>query len=305
MLGAVLPPFLAAEPDADWRAASPGMCAQIDGVTVTTRSRWWGKRWTTTSESAFPVPEPLVLFASRKGMDHGFWRDYRIGDAAFDQRHFVYSDSPALLPLVIGPATRKALGAKAWLDDTLSLYVVDGVTRVSGTNHGDDVTAVPRHLEVHRALARDHADLVAAWAALVEKVHGRAEPSWPPAGTLMNPVGALRVSLVWLPRDEDSLRTLVVGQDGRRRGRWKLREAEPFEDGNLELGRRRMVVTGTPTVPRAALEQLVERGVITSISCAAEVQVAVRGVATEAQLGAMVRVLEQVLKAADSGTPYR
>lgn len=281
------------------------MRAQIEGVTVTARSRWWGKRWTTTSESAFPVPEPLLLFASRRGMDHGFWRDYRIGDSAFDQRHFVYSDSPALLPLVIGPATRKALGAKTRLDDALSLYVVGGVTRVSGTNHADDVTAVPRHMDVHRALARDHADLVAAWAALVENVHGRAEPHWPPAGILMNPVGALRVSLAWVPRDEDSLRTHLVGQDGRSRVRWKLREAEPFEDGNFSLGDRRMVVTGTPTLPRAQLEHLVERGAIASIACATEVRVAVRGVATEAQLGAMVRVLEQVLKAADSGTPYR
>ncbi len=277
----------------------------IDGVTLIARSRWWGKRWTVTSESTFPVPEPLLLFASRKGMDHGFWRDYRIGDAAFDQRHFVFSDSPALLPLILGPQTRLALGVKTRLDDALSLYVVGGVSRVSGTNHGDDMTAVTRHLDVHRALAKDHEELMAAWTALLTKVHGRAEPHWPPAGILMNPVGALRLSLGWLPKDEDSLRTKLTGEDGRARARWKLREAEPFEDSNLEIGHRRMILRGNPTLPKPQLDQLVDRAAIVSISCAAEVRVAVRGVATETQLGNMVRVLEQVLKAADSGTPYR
>lgn len=301
----MLPPFLYARPDVAWRAASPGMRAVVDGVVVTARSRWWGKRWTTTSESTFPVPEPLLLFASRKGMDHGFWRDYRIGDPAFDQRHFVFSDSPALLPLILGPQTRRALGTKTRLDDALTLYVVGGVSRISGTNHGDDTTALARHLDVHRALARDHEELMAAWAALVEKVHGRAEPHWPPSGIVMNPVGALRLSLAWLPKDEDSLRTKLAGQDGRPRARWKLREAEPFDESNLEIGHRRMVLAGTPTLPRAQLDQLVDRGAIVGISCAAEVEVAVRGVATEAQLANMVRVLEQVLKAADSGTPYR
>ena len=301
----MLPAFLEARPDAGWRAASPGTRGTVDGVTLTARSRWWGKRWTMTSESTFPVPEPLLLFASRKGMDHGFWQDYRLGDAAFDQRHFVFSDSPALLPLILGPQTRRAIGVKTQLDDALSLYVVGGVSRVSGTNHGDDITAVTRHLDVHRALALDHEELMAAWTALLSKVHGRAEPHWPPAGIVMNPVGALRLSLGWLPKDEDSLRTKLAGQDGRARARWKLREAEPFEESNLEIGHRRMVLRGNPTLPKPQLDQLVDRAAIVSISCAAEVRVAVRGVATEAQLGNMVRVLEQVLKAADSGTPYR
>lgn len=301
----MLPAFLQARSDVAWRAASPGLRATVDGVTVTARSRWWGTRWVVTSESEFPVPEPLLLFASRKGMDHGFWRDYRIGDAPFDQRHFVFSDSPALLPLIIGPHTRRALGAKTRLDDALTLYVVGGVSRVSGTNQASDTTAVARHVDVHRALAQDHEELMAAWAALVTKVHGRAEPHWPPAGTLMNPVGALRLSLRWAPKDEDSLRTKLAGQDGRGRARWKLREAEPFENSNLEIGHRRMVLVGNPTLARPQLEQLVDRGSIVSISCASEVRVAVRGVASEAQLGDMVRVLEQVLKAQDSGTPYR
>lgn len=301
----MLPAFLQAAAGVTWQPASPGQRAQIAGVTVTARSRWWGKRWTVTSESSFPVPEPLVLFVSRKGMDHGFWRDYRIGDAAFDQRHFVFSDLPALLPLVIGPATRRALGAKTWLDDALTLYVVGGIARVSGTNAGDDATAIARHLDLHHALAHDHEALRAAWATLVESAHGRADPHWPLAGTLMSPVGALRVSLAWSSRDEDSLRTIMIGQPERRRARWKLREAEPFEDGNVAIGGRRMVLTGTPTIPRAQLDPLVERGAFVSIACANEVRVAVRGVATEAQLGAMARALEHVLHAADSGTPYR
>lgn len=301
----MLPAFLEVRSDARWQAASPGIRGTIDGVAVMARSRWWGKRWTVTSESVFPVPEPLLLFASRKGMDHGFWRDYRIGDAAFDQRHFVFSDSPALLPLILGQKTRRALGAKTRLDDALTLYVVGGVTRVSGTNHEDDTTAVTRHLDVHRALAQDQEELMAAWDALVTKMHGRAEPHWPPAGTLMNPVGTLRLSLGWLPKHEDSLRTKLAGQDGRGRASWTLREAEPFEDHNLEIGHRRMVLVGNPTLPKPQLDHLMDRGAIVSISCASEVRVAVRGVATEAQLANMVRVLEQVLEAADSGTPYR
>ncbi|MBL0219354.1 MAG: hypothetical protein IPQ07_36480 [Myxococcales bacterium] len=308
------PSFLAARPDARWAGAPKELRGGCDGVEFEVLGRWWGKRWSVTSEAPFPMPERLLLFASRKGMEHGFWRDFRVGDPAFDHRHFVFSDTPALLPIIMGPQTRHALGARTALDDALTLYVRGGVARVTGQNDADDDTALTRHLDVHRALAADHQTFLTAWDELVTSAQGRADPRWPPTGTVMNPVGALRLYLTWAEaarRDvdwlarEDSLRTNLAGNDGRQRSRWSLREAEPFEAHDLELGAGRYLVTGKPTLSTPALEALVLRGKIVAISSSAQVRVAVRGLATTSQLQAMLRLLETLLQAADSGSPYR
>ncbi len=266
------------------------------------------------SEAPFPVPEPLLLFASSRGMEHGFWRDFRIGDKEFDREHFVFSDTPALLPFIVGPATRGALAAGTRVDDALTLYVRGGVSRLTGTNEAGDASVIERHLSVHRALAEDHQTALKAWEALVHTVHGRAEPRWPPTGSVINPVGVLRIYLRWdaggardvdWSQREDSLRTSMAGHDDQERPRWRLREAEPFEPHNLEIKDRRFVLDGNPTVPIAVLEPMIHRTQITRIACSSEARVSVRGLATTQQLTQMIRTLELLLKIPESGSPYR
>lgn len=311
---AVKPRFLTVPPGGQWQGSRTDLRGTCGGVAFGARSRWWGTRWTVISEAPFPVPEPLLLFVSSRGMEHGFWRDFRIGDPTFDREHFVFSDTPALLPFVVGRATRAALAAATKVDDALTLYVRGGVSRLTGTNDASDDSVIGRHLAVHRALAEDHQSVLKAWEALVATVHGRAEPRWPPTGTVINPVGVLRMCLRWdaggsrdvdWSQREDSLRTVIAGTEGQGRPRWSLREAEPFQPHDHEIKDRRFVLEGKPTVPLAVLEPIVHRTQITRISCGDEAAISVRGLATTQQLIQMIRALELLRKIPESGSPYR
>ncbi len=311
---AVKPRFLTVRPDGAWQGGPTELRGRCEGVSFEANGRWWGTRWTVISEAPFPVPEPLLLFASSRGMEHGFWRDFRVGDPAFDREHFVFTDTPALLPFIVGPATRAALAASAKVDDALTLYVRGGVSRLTGTNEAGDRTVIDRHLAVHRALAMDHQGALEAWNELVATVHGRAEPRWPPTGSVINPVGVLRMYLRWdaggsrdvdWSQREDSLRTSMAGSDDQGRPSWWLREADPFQPHNLEIRGRRFVLEGEPTIPLKVLEPIIDRTQITRIACANEARISVRGLASTQQLTEMIRALELLLKIPESGSPYR
>lgn len=309
------PRFVQARKDGTWRVATRSLTGTCAGVDFTGERRWWGGRWALTSAAPFPVPEKLVLFVSARGMEHGFWRDLIVGDVGFDQSFFIFCDTPALLPLVLGPATRGVLSKHEKLRDALTLYVRGGTTRVLGTCDEDDPHAVARHLAVHRALAEDHRACLAGWQELVAAAHGRADETWPPVATIMSRTGTLTVHASWsapTTRDgadwelsADSLRTHINGHDGRKRKRWTLLEMEPGVAGTHRMGRRHVTVLGQPSISLPLLDDLVYDGDIVSISCGAAVSVAMRGLAGPRQMNAGLRIIELIVDPRGSTSPYR
>jgi len=309
------PAFVTARKDGQWHVATRSLTGHCGGIDVTGERRWWGGRWTLTSTQAFPVPESLLLYVSSTGMDHGYWRDLLVGEPAFDRDHFIFCDIPALLPLILGPATRRALRDHESAGDVLTLYVRRGVTQVSGTCSEDDSRAIDRHLGVHRALAEDHRACLARWQAQMTAAHGRADPSWPPVATIMSRTGTLSVHTSWTSpttrdgsdwhRSADSLRTHITGHDDRERRRWTLIEMERGIAGTHELGRRHVTIVGKPSISLPLLGDLVRAGDIVEIRCSAEVSVTMRGLATPRQMEAGLRIIELVVDTAGSASPYR
>lgn len=309
------PGFVEARKDGSWLVASRSLTGSCDGVEFTGERRWWGGRWALTSAAPFPVPEKLILFVSARGMEHGFWRDLIVGDPSFDAAFFIFCDTPALLPLVLGPATRRALRDHPQLRDALTLYVRAGVTRVLGTCSEDDPRAVDRHIAVHRALAEDHRACLTGWQELMAGAHGRADEKWPPVATIMSRTGTLTVHASWTApttRDgadwelsADSLRTHINGHDGKRRRRWTMLEMEPGVAGSHRLGRRHVTILGQPSISMPLLDELVYDGDLVSISCGSSVSVAMRGVARPRQMNAALRIIELIVDPRGTGSPYR
>jgi len=309
------PGFIEARKDGSWLVATRTLTGTCAGVELTGERRWWGGRWALTSASPFPVPEKLIVFASARGMEHGFWRDLTVGDKMFDGAFFVFCDTPALLPLVVGPATRQALRDFHRLRDALTLYVRAGVTRVLGTCDEDDARAVDRHIAVHRALAEDHRACLAGWQELMVGAHGRADDTWPPVATIMSRTGTLTVHASWTApttRDgadwelsADSLRTHINGHDGRKRKRWTLLEMEPGVAGTHQLGRRHVTLLGESSISMPLLDELVYDGDIVSITCSSSVSVAMRGLAGTRQMNAALRIIELIVDPRGTGSPYR
>ena len=283
----------------------------IDGVTVNLESRWWGNQFTATAVSEFVVPERLIVFISERGMDHGFWRDLPVGDPTFDARFFVFCDSPALLPIICGEATRQAMS-----NTEVVLYVRDGRVKTTGLvrNTEDEIA---KHVAVHRALGEDHKAFLASWKGRMDSAAGRADAVWPPTATLLRPSGALLVNLTWhAPKgrdgsdwDEaaDSMRTLVTAHDDRERMRWTLREVSETTPCTHILAGRRFTLVGKLPFSLAQLEAIIRQGQLASISVHEKtITVGVHGIARAGQIEGAVRVIHLVVEAtADSSSPYR
>ena len=309
------PGFIQARSDGDWRVASSSLTGRCSGVAFAGERRWWGGRWTLTSTAAFPVPESLILYVSAAGMDHGFWRDLRVGDPTFDYDYFIFCDTPALLPLVLGRATRAALQRHERIGDATTLYVRDGLTRVTSSCGEDDKTAIERHLAVHTALDEDHRACLVRWQQRMTEANGRADASWPPVATIMSRTGTLMVHTSWTApttRDAsdwelsaDSLRTHLTGHDDRDRKRWSLSAMEPGRAGTHELSGRHVTIFGQPSISLPLLGDLVRTGDIVSIRCGTEIAVSMRGLADPRQMEAALRIVELVVDAAGSASPYR
>jgi hypothetical protein len=304
--------FVEAHPEIAWQRGARAIRGTAeDGIDVVAEPRWWGRQWTITTDAAFPIPERVIVFVSARGMEHGFWRDLPVGDRTFDSGHFIFCDTPALLPIVLGPATRAAM------HDDLTLYIRDGRVRTTGTAKHDDRDAVARHLAIHRGLAADHRAFLEGWRDRIERAHGRADLTWPPTATLLRPSGTLSVNLWWTaPTTRDasdweqalrSLRTEVTGHDDRKRRSWSMREVGATVPCTHVLADRRFVLAGEVSLALPQLEGLAGRGGLASVVVASHrVTVALPGLATSSQLEAAVRLVQLVIDAtAQAGSPYR
>jgi len=310
-------PFLTVKSDVSWERGARAWVGTIDGVKLTCESRWWGNQWNVTGESQFAVPEKMILFVSQRGMDHGFWRDLLVGDSAFDDQFFIFCDSPALLPIILGEATRGALRDQGPNRHEITLYVRDGRVKTTGMNLKGDETALDRHLAIHRALGEDHGACLKMWQERIGDAAGRADMTWPPTATLLRPTGAMLVHLSWFaPSSRDSadwddaaqsLRTEITAHDDTERKKWSLREVGPTVACTHELAGRRFVLLGALPFKLAQLEAIISRADISSIRVnAKDITVGVRGIATARQIEGATRIIHLVIQATmESSSPYR
>ncbi len=284
-----------------------------DGVAFTAQRRWWGRTWRLMGTSPSPIPEAVVLYVSRIGMDHGFWRDLRVGDDAFDRAHFVFCDRPAILPMLVGDATRRALAASE--RHPIVLYQRGTTLRTEGTHPDADDGAVERHVAIRDALARDQEAFRVAWSELMALGLGRATDGWPPAGTILSRAGTLLARLSWTnPTTRDgadwdhaytSLRTTLITVESRSGRQWRTFDPGPGIAGTHTFAGRGFIVHGTPTLSLPSIEQLVATGDVVDLQVGRHVHVSLRGRARATQLAAGVQLVERIVGATAHDSPYR
>lgn len=307
------PQFVTRTPDVTWRKDGSAYVGTAGDLTVSARRRWWGGDWRLEATAPAPISEPLIIFSSPTGMEHGFWRDVACGNADFDYTHFIFSDTPSLLGYLLGPATRAALTALELVDPGATLYVRGGTTRVSAECEANAEPIVTRMRDVHRALATDRDASLVAWGNRIASAGARPEATWPLRAVLSTKVGQLRIGVSYVSAESsedwfesvDTLRTHVSGFDDRNGPAWSVAEAGPLVKAAFVIGTRRYAITGKPPLSLDAITTAIRRGRMHSISAGREIEMTLHGLADDRQLSAAAALVESILKPAESTSPYR
>jgi len=311
------PPAFARGVDVHWIAPATQMLITVPDMALVARRRWWSGQWELVGSSPSPWPKPGLLYIAFDRIEHGYWRDVRVGDATFDRRYFVFCDPPALAPLLVGPATRAAIDASYDVSTprTLTVHVHDELVETESTAAGDDRDAVQRHAAVHRALAADAREVAAHWQRLADTLGAHVTRAWPPMLSLLRPIGELVIDLRWRKPSgpsasewadaEDSLATVVTAVDAPRDVLgWRLAAVPMQTPTSVKIGKRWLEPRGK--IPDLGALAVALAGIgVTAIACDREVSVSLAGLASEARVGEALRLVDRLVSPAARATPYR
>jgi hypothetical protein len=301
-------------PVGEWTRGPRTLRGQVGDVAIAGESRWWGRQWLLSTGAPQAAGLDLVLFVSRRGMAHGYWRDVPVGEAGFDRDHFVFTDQPALLPLVLGAVSRAALSAGS-IDDAVELHAAGDRVGTRGLIRVGDAGAVQRHLDVQHALRADRQALVGRWHAALAAGSARPLGDWPLSGIMTTRGASVSLDVRWRrPGSRDalewqeaaaSLRTVLTGP-ALGGAPWRLTEVGLGLPWQHQLGPRRFAATG-PLPPRWPLlaPALAGADVVALGNDGSALTLELRGLASGRQLDDARRLIELLTEAAAPTSPYR
>lgn len=258
--------------DDSWTRHGRELQVKTAEVTFIARSHWYTPgRWTVTGTSPLALPAAITIYVARSGPAYGYWRNAPPGLS----KYFGYCDAPALMSILVGPKTRRAIsahdGRRSQLEtdeprETVELHVHGGNVETTTTVDSDNRHVIEDQLAIHRGLAEDHADLLASWQAAADRLGGSLATRWPPVLDVPRSHGATTIALRWssstAPGSEAAIELVA---DARGAKLWSL-ELEPRATPNsIRLGGREFLVMGDIPLPRDQLAKLIARADILSI----------------------------------------
>jgi len=223
-----------------------------------------------TSPLTFPVD--VTAYVSRAGSAHGYWRN-----APPTPSYFGYCDVPALMPILIGPKTRRAIAqhdahaVEADGDEPrapIELHIRAGVVETkTKVDHDDDKRVIEDQRAIHHALAADHADLLASWQHAADTLNGSVTTTWPPLLTVPRAFGSTTIALTWPTTEQSSASAAIeLVVDARKAKLWTL-EREPLPTPNtISIADRPFLAIGDIPIPMDQLARIVARAEIMSIT---------------------------------------
>ena len=301
-----------------WIVPSESINYQVPGASFHAQKRWWSQRWVLFGQSRSPWPEPMVLYIARDRIEHGYWRDVLVGEPAFDARYFIYCDTPALAPLIVGQATRAAIDASfdARSPRTLTLHVTREIAETESIVERDDPDATHRHAEVHRGLAADARAVTESWALLADALGGRLTRAWPPALTLLRPIGDVVIEMRWQRTHgssasewavaEASLVTKLTALDAHPGAPgWQLVAVPMRTPDSIAIGPRWVEPRGAAPDLGAVAPALVGAGVASVTYEPREVSLSLAGLASAGRVTEALALLDRLVDPTQRASPYR
>jgi hypothetical protein len=247
----------------------------------TARSPWYSHDWIVTGISSLTLPVGVTLYVARAGGAHGYWRNAPPGL----RDYFGYCDAPGLMPVIVGPRTRRAIvdhdraGTEHDIrNETVELHIrgdeIETTTKVDRGNR----TVIESQLEIHRALAADQAAVLDAWRTTAEALGGRVVTSWPPVLSVPRPFGATTIALRWSPSTHVASPAVIeASADARGAKLWSLEREVKASPNSRSLSGHPYLVQGELPLSADQLEHVVRRVEIVSIDVRRNVTATIAG----------------------------
>lgn len=245
---------------------------ELPEVAFTTRTAWYSRGWTVIGTSRLALPLDVTAYISRSGAAHGYWKN-----APQLTGYFGYCDVPALMPILVGPHTRRAIkqhdghAPEADGDEPrgpVELHIRGGeIETTTKVDHGNELSVLDDQRAIHHALAIDHADVLASWQRAATQLGGTVAAVWPPVLTVTRGFGTATILLTWPSTSQSAASAAIeLVADARKARLWTL-EREPLATPNtIMIADRPFLAIGDIPVPLDHLARLVARAEIMSIT---------------------------------------
>lgn len=266
-----LPGFARRRSDLVWTRRGRLLLSHTPDVTISAKSAWyWRRRWTVTGVSSLALPVDVTLFIAKSGGAHGYWRNAPPGIAGY----FGYSDTPALMPILVRSRTRSALAthdSPSWsgpsTPDTrepVELHVHERSIETETTTDDSDESVLDDQLAIHQALAADHADVLASWHSAAEELRGIVAQRWPPILTVPRAFGATTIALRWSSGMQGAA-TIELTADARGAKLWLIEREASRTPASISLAGRPFLAVGEMPIALDKLARVAARAEILSI----------------------------------------
>lgn len=277
-----LPAFAKRRPEM-WSRHGRTLVGALDEVMFSAESPWLGGRWVLSATSALVLPEAVTAYVSKTGSAHGYFANAPIGLAGY----FSFGDPPALMPVVVGARTRRAVVEHDRIEtrQPIVLHVHDRKIETVARVDADDTGALDAQLAIHEAVADDQEAVLAAWKQVGEELSGTLTSAWPPHLHVPRGYGGVEIALRWSPSTHASAQAVIEFlADARKAPLWSVEREPRPTPATIELAHRPFLVMGTIPMAMERLARVIELADVLSINVRRNITVRIAGVSPNAAI---------------------
>ena len=267
-----LPAFANHPPELVWERDGRTLTTKVGEIAFTARSTWYSQGWTVTGTSPLALPVDATVYIAKSGAAHGYWKN-----VAAMKGYFAHSDVPALMPVLVGDATDRAIAAHdkprsvmveiEGPGETVELHIRERTITTTTKVASENERVIEDQLWIHRGLAADHEAVLDSWKAAADELRGSVATTWPPVITVPRNFGSTTIGLHWSPSTHVSARaSIAFSVDARGARLWSMdREPQATPNTHMIAGHHFLVMGEIP-IPADQLARVVFRTGITSIN---------------------------------------
>jgi len=231
-------------------------------VKLLAEGAWYSARWKVRASSTLALPIDIALYVARAGGDHGYWSNVSLPlRDTWGGAYFAYSSLPALVHVLVGERTLRAIAAHDRPDPvdpadenassvterqaTVAVHIRARIIETLSAVDSGNERVIDEHLAIHAAFAADQDAFVTRWRDVAESLGGMLASTWPPVLTVAREYGLVSVALHWSTSERRGASAyLELAVDARQSPTWTMERSQSAVPASVVIGGAMFLVTG-------------------------------------------------------------